>query len=367
MLISDKPYTFDRIVRIGITAGLLYGVVLLLGYLSEVLIPFAIAFLLTYLLNPLVSWVKKKVRSHILAVFIVLLIVLFIIIILSWIFIPLIVREIEYMGKIFYNLVNNSDFAERATKLIPTNIWQRVQEYISKLDLQNLLKTENLWKAGETVARKVLPGVWGVIAGTASFIFGLFGLSIIGLYLVFLLIDYQRVKDEGKNLIPPAYREGVIQFIQDFDSAMRRYFRAQTLVALIVGILFAIGFFLIGLPLAIVLGLFIGLLNIIPYLQIIGLIPAFSLAFIHALDQGGSLWLMFALTGGVFIVVQTIQDTLLVPKIMGKVTGLSPAIILLSLSIWGKLLGIFGLLIALPMTCLLLAYYQRFLVPAPGK
>jgi predicted PurR-regulated permease PerM len=116
--------------------------------------------------------------------------------------------------------------------------------------------------------------------------------------------------------------------------------------------------------LGILLGLFIGLLNMVPYLQIIGLIPAFLLALIHALEMGGDFWMILSLTGLVFAVVQIIQDAILVPKIMGRVTGLSPAMILLSLSIWGKLLGVFGLLIALPMTCLLLAYYRRFLVTA---
>jgi predicted PurR-regulated permease PerM len=121
---------------------------------------------------------------------------------------------------------------------------------------------------------------------------------------------------------------------------------------------------IIGMPMAILLGLFIGLLNMVPYLQIIGLIPAFLLALVHALETGGNLWTMLALTGLVFVVVQIIQDAILVPRIMGKEMGLSPAMILLSLSIWGKLLGIFGLLIALPMTCLLVAYYRRFLTRA---
>jgi len=172
------------------------------------------------------------------------------------------------------------------------------------------------------------------------------------------------IRQGWKDLLPPAYREGVLAFAGDFNSAMNRYFRAQTLVASIVGVLFAVGFWLIGLPMGILLGLFIGALNIVPYLQIIGLIPAFLLALVHAMETGASLWVALGLTGLVFVVVQTIQDVVLVPKIMGRVTGLSPAIILLSLSIWGKLLGIFGLLIALPMTCLLLAYYKRFLTSA---
>jgi predicted PurR-regulated permease PerM len=88
------------------------------------------------------------------------------------------------------------------------------------------------------------------------------------------------------------------------------------------------------------------------------------LALIHALETGMSFWVSLGLTALVFAVVQIIQDAYLSPKIMGKVMGLSPAMILLSLSIWGKLLGILGLLIALPATCLVLAYYKRFVVPA---
>jgi predicted PurR-regulated permease PerM len=101
----------------------------------------------------------------------------------------------------------------------------------------------------------------------------------------------------------------------------------------------------------------------VPYLQIVGLIPAFLLAIVGSVAQGDPWWQLLLFTGIVFACVQTLQDTVLVPKIMGRVTGLSPAMILLSLSIWGRLLGLFGVLIALPMTCLLLAYYRRFISP----
>ena len=99
----------------------------------------------------------------------------------------------------------------------------------------------------------------------------------------------------------------------------------------------------------------------VPYLQTIGFIPAFFLAGIHALETGTEFWTVLGLVVLIFAVVQIFQDAVLVPRIMGKVMGLSPAMILLSLSIWGKLLGVLGLLIALPVTCLLLAYYKRFL------
>lgn len=118
----------------------------------------------------------------------------------------------------------------------------------------------------------------------------------------------------------------------------------------------------------ILLGFFVGLLNLVPYLQLIGLIPAVVLAAIHALETGQSFWVVMGMTGLVFVVVQIIQDAVLVPRILGKAMGLSPAVMLLSLSIWGKLLGMLGLLIALPMTCLVLAYYRRLvLAPAASR
>jgi predicted PurR-regulated permease PerM len=367
VLVNGTPYTLDRIVRIVITVGLLGGLIWLLGYLSDVLIPFAVALLLAYLINPLVLLVQKKVENRVAAVFISLFAVLMGVALLGWLFIPVITKEIAHMGKILTAVVSNSDLAERAATHLPPDLWQAVKDFAARKEVQDFFKTENFWSIAEGVIRKVLPGVWGVITGTASFIMGVVGLAVIGLYLVFLLFSYQKIKESWMDLIPPAYREAVTGFVEEFNLAMKRYFRGQAAVASIVGVLFALGFWLIGLPMGIVLGLFIGLLNMVPYLQIIGLIPAFLLALVHALEMGGSFWMILSLTGLVFAVVQIIQDAILVPKIMGRITGLSPAMILLSLSIWGKLLGVFGLLIALPMTCLLLAYYRRFLVTAEAS
>ena len=366
MPFDRKPYTLDRVIRIGITVGLLWGFIWVLGYLSDVLIPFAVALLLAYLINPLVQLVQKKIHNRLIAVVLSLFAVAVFVALVAWLFIPVIVRDIGQMGQILSRLVSNTDLAERAAERLPPDLWQALKDYAARKEIQEFFKTDNFWKIIEAATRKILPGVWGFITGTASFFMGLIGLAVIGLYLVFLLLDYQKVKEGWKDLIPPAYRETLIGFVNDFNAGMNRYFRAQALVASIVGVLLAFGFWLIGLPMGILLGLFIGLLNMVPYLQIIGLIPAFLLALVHGLQTAGSVWTTVGLTGLVFVVIQAIQDGFLVPRIMGRITGLSPAIILLSLSIWGKLLGIFGLLIALPMTCLLLAYYRRFLAATPA-
>jgi predicted PurR-regulated permease PerM len=108
--------------------------------------------------------------------------------------------------------------------------------------------------------------------------------------------------------------------------------------------------------------LFIGLLNMVPYLQLIGFVPTILLAIVKAAETGQNFWMIMLMAVVVFAVVQAIQDAILTPKIMGHVTGLNSAIILLSLSIWGSLMGILGMIIALPMTTLLISYYQKYIV-----
>ena len=119
---------------------------------------------------------------------------------------------------------------------------------------------------------------------------------------------------------------------------------------------------MIDFPMAIGLLLFIGFLNMVPYLQLLSFILTILLAIVKAADTGENFWFILFLALIVFAVVQMIQDSLLTRKIMGKVTGLNSAIILLSLSIWGSLLGVLGMIIALPMTTLMLTYYQRYII-----
>jgi predicted PurR-regulated permease PerM len=361
ILPEKKPFTFDRVVRILIAAGIIVGLVWLAGYLSDVLIPFAVALLLAYLMNPLVVAVQKKIRHRQAAVFVSLVLVTAAVVLLGWLIIPVIAQEIANMGKIISRLAEDADLARRAAKYLPGDIWTSIKDFMTRPEVRGLFKTDKFMETAQAAAGKVLPGVWGLITGTASFIMGLVGLAVIGLYLIFLLLDYDKVRDGWKDLIPRAYRDTVVGFVDDFEAAMSSYFRGQAAVAAICGVLFALGFFLIGLPMGILLGLFVGLLNMVPYLQTIGLIPAVLLALVHAVETAVNPWLVLGLTGLVFAVVQAIQDGFLVPKIMGKVTGLNPAMILLSLSVWGKLLGLLGLIIALPMTYLILVYYRRFL------
>ena len=210
--------------------------------------------------------------------------------------------------------------------------------------------------------REYLPKLWNVVIESVNVVFSFFSLIMILLYTIFILLDYESISEGWVNLVPKRFRPLSVKLVADVKDSMNKYFRGQALVATCVGILFSIGFLIIDFPLAIGLGLFIGFLNLVPYLQILGFIPTIILAILKAADTGGNFWLILLSAFAVFAIVQTIQDTFLTPKIMGKVTGLSPAIILLSLSIWGSLMGMLGMIIALPITTLLIAYYQKYVI-----
>ncbi len=363
-MIFNKPFTFDRVFRIGITVLVLYAIFLFLDYIQDVLVPFAIAALLAYWLQPLVRFLqtKARIKSRILAVILALVLVLAVLTGIFMLLIPLIVSEVRAMGQMLANLSAVQDLEARIQEYLPENLSQYVADLAQRPEVRDFFNSEKAGDLALNAVRNIVPGLWDIFSGALNVILGLVGLAIVLLYLIFILQDYDKVMLGWKSLLPPQYKDTIINGVGDFKEAMSNYFRAQALIAASVGVLFAIGFSIIGLPLGILFGLFVGMLNLVPYLQNIGFVPATFLALAHSLETQTSFLTMIALVLVVFAVVQTIQDAILTPKIMGNATGLNPAVMLLSLSVWGKLLGILGLMIALPITFLLYSYYKRFVL-----
>mgnify|MGYP001045422999 FL=1 len=362
-LISSKPFTFDRIVRIAIWVGVIWGLYRILSYLQDVLIPFAIAALLAYIMNPLVLFLQNKIRikNRVLAVLLSLILVFGAFASITMVVVPLVAKDVNHMGDMITGLAKDPHLDKKAREYIPESVWKRIDQVIDTAHTQDFFQTDKFTHLAVEAARKILPNVIGLFNSVLHLLLGIMGFAIVLLYLIFILLDYNKIMFQWTDLLPEQYHGQVKGVISDFKSAMGSYFRAQTLIASLVGVLFAIGFSIINLPLAIVFGLLVGAMNMVPYLQNIAFIPAAFFALIHSLDTGQSFWFMMLLVLVVFVVVQLIQDAILTPKIMGNAIGLNPAVMLLALSVWGKLLGILGLIIALPMTFLIWSYYRRFL------
>ena len=361
MFNSDRPYTFDKVVRMLLGAGLFIGLVWLLGFLSSVLVPFVTALILAYLLNPFTTLVERKLGSRGLAVAVTVIGLLAAVSGVFLILVPMVAAEFTQMGQALRALATNAELAARAREFLPPEALAWLRELAANQDFQTLFTADGVTAVAEKVFNTVMPGIKGALKGAANVLGALLGLGIILLYFIFLLADFGRIKRNWRDYLPPKYRTDISEFIDELEDTMSRYFRGQITIALLVGVLLSIGFALIGLPLAIVLGMVVGILNIAPYLGTLGLVPGVLLAVIGGLEPGQSPWVMLGLTLLVFTVVQIIQEVVLIPKIQGKSLGLSPWLIVLALSIWGKLLGFLGLLIALPTTCICLSYYHRML------
>jgi predicted PurR-regulated permease PerM len=352
---ETKKYTFDKIVRWVITISVLIGLYLLVQRLSGVLTPFLIAIMIAYYMNPLVNFFQKKIKKRGLSI---LLSFISIVIIFGGaiaILTPLVSNEIQNMKPLIKKFSESDSIRE--LEGLPGIVEEyinkykntpEIKEYLGKLDFQ-------------TILGNVTEQITSVLGTSVSLIMGVFSIFIIILYVVFILADYPDFASNWQKLIPSKYRNLSVRLIKDFQDGMDNYFKAQATVALLVGVLFAIGFSIIGLPMAILFGLFVGLLNMVPYLQLGALLPAMFLALMLSVESGNSFGYSAMLVLLVFAVVQIIQDAVLVPKIMGNITSMNPAIILLSLSIWGSLLGVVGMIIAIPITTLIISYYRSFI------
>lgn len=325
---------------------------LTVNYLSSVLLPFFVAWGLAYLLFPIVTFVERvmRIRIRALSIIVTVIIVASVLTGVTLAIIPPMIDQFQKLGMIATSYIHLhahvTSIPEALNELFVTYRAEIEQLFHSK-DFTNLVKT-------------TAPGVVSVVTETFSFIKSFVGSCITLLYMFFILLDYEKLTEAWVKMFPVNNRPFVQSLMRDVSVAMNSYIRGQALVALTMGILFCIGFTIIGFPMAIGLGILIGILDLVPYLHTFALIPTAFLALMKAADTGQNFWVIFASAVAIFIIVQIIIDMIVTPKIMGKAMGMNPAILLLSLSVWGSLLGFIGLIIALPLTTIILTYWKRY-------
>ena len=355
---NGRPSILDRkwVVRSIITMLILVVLYFLIRRLSGVLLPFLISFVIAYMLAPIVKFFQEtcRLKNRLLSILVTLLLISGIISGVVAAVVPAISKQASSLSQSIKHYINQGD----SISYFSPELNAEIKELIQGLDIKTLLHTHEVQEG----IKKVIPVLSEWIGNGINALGGLAVAFVCILYIIFLLMDYEKITKNWLKYIPERFSGTIQMLITDLDRNMNAYFRGQALVAGIVGILFAIGFQIIGLPMGIGIGLMIGVLNLVPYMQVLGIPPCILLALIQASETGRPVWVTLLCLAAVFIIVQTIQDMLLVPKIMGDVTGMGPAWILLSLSIWGSLLGVVGMIIALPLTTLLVSYYKRFVL-----
>lgn len=348
----EQKITFDRFIRWVLIALLLFSLIFVTNYLSSVLLPFFVAWLLAYLLYPVVKFVQYKlhVPTRALSIIVTLIFVIAVIGGIFYLIIPPMIEQFEHLGRYVTKYIQH----ETETSSMPDAIrtWltdnqDEIRRFFKRNDVTDALKS-------------AMPKVFSVLGHTANVIISIVASLITLMYMFFILLDYEYLSKSWIKIFPKSVRPFWQNVMNDVERELNNYIRGQSLVALSMGILFCIGFTIIDFPMAIGLGILIGIMDLVPYLHTFALIPTVFLALMKAADTGQNFWIILASAVAIFCIVQVIIDMVITPRIMGKAMGLNPAILLLSLSVWGSLLGFIGLIIALPLTTLLIAYYQRY-------
>lgn len=331
---------------------LIFGVLFLVNRLSSVLLPFFIAWFLAYLLYPAVKFVQEKmhVRNRVLSILITLIAVIALVAGVIWLIIPPMIEQFQKLVELSTKYIQSTAHITS----IPETINNWVKE--NQTAITDFFKSKDFTDALQTA----MPKLFSILGHTASVVISIVASLITLLYMFFILLDYEYLTNNWIKIFPKKSRPFWTELMKDVERELNNYIRGQGLVALTMGILFCIGFTIIDFPMAIGLGILIGILDLVPYLHTFALIPTAFLALLKAADTGQNFWVILAMAVAVFAIVQVIIDMVVTPKIMGTAMGLNPAILLLSLSVWGALLGFIGLIIALPLTTLIMAYWQRY-------
>ena len=346
----------------------------LIYYLKGVLTPFVAAFLIAYVVNPVVDkieyWVRLRMRNpklswlprktaRMVATIVTLILMALAITVFCLIFIPQVSSEFSRFVALTKKFMSDSAWMQPFLSVIPSDWRGELQSFTAGTEFLESLQDINFWETVQSMVGKLLPGALGVLSQTASIIFAVVSLVFVLMYTTFLMFDMPKISRKVRTLIP-LESDDKPDLLRKTNLLMKAYFRSQSLVAFIVGILYAVIFGVIGFPMGIALGLFIGILNMVPYLQVASMPVAFFLGIIYSLDTGIPFWEVLVILAGIYLVVQIIEDMLIIPKIVGTEMNLPPVLILLSISVWGKLLGFIGLVCAIPFTCIVIAIFQEY-------
>lgn len=349
---TSRPYTFDRVVRILASLCVAAVIIWLINLCKDVLLPFCVACLIAYMLEPVVEFQqeKLKLKSRALPVFLTLLEVACLIGLVVYLFLPPALDEIMSLEKI----IDSPEARRVSTPLLPPDLQEYLHDLVSNERLSTLLsgtRIEALLNKGTSFLTTAIDILLHTLEWLLTFI-----------YVIFIMLDYKQLMRGFRMIVPPKYRSIAYKIGDDIKNSMNRYFRSQAVIAMCAALFYCIGFSIVGLPMAIVMGIIVGILYMIPYFQYVTLIPVVILCYVSSLTGNVEFWPELGKCLLVYVVSQCICDYALTPKIMGKAMGLNPAIILLSLSVWGTLLGIIGMIIALPLTTLIIAYYEEYVI-----
>ena len=308
--------------------------------LKPILTPFALSFLLAYIGAPGVSWLTRIGLDRTSSALLMLVAILLSLSIIFLLLVPIVQVQIGWITMHLPELIQW--FQHKLSGLFPAHEQQWDIESIRQLLSEH-------WRDAAAASDRLIE--WLVISSSAFFTL-LLTLFLTPLISFYLLRDWHKMLDNLKGLLPSSIKATVCRLCGESDKIFSAFMRGQLTVMLSLATLYSIGLYLIGLELALVIGVLTGLLSFIPYVGwLIGLVTAT----IALLLQFGLDWIQILYLLVLFIVIQLIESFLLTPKLIGNRLGLHPLTVIFSVIVGGQLFGFLGVLLALPVASISLA------------
>lgn len=350
---SSRPYTFDRVVRIIFSLAVAAVVIYVMYVLRDVLLPFCVACLVAYILEPWVEWNGRilRIKNRTLIVVLTCFEGLVIFGILCLIFVPIIEKEFAQLSALLHKYIAEG---HPAISRFPQTFHNFIHNHLDFTVIVEKLDNINTDSA--------LEKLWDSITSGLDKILGVLGWLVAFIYIIFILLDFDKYKNGFIKLVPKKYLPAVKEIGGDLSWSMKRYFRNQALISFLTGLCYIAGFSIVGIPMAVVIGILNMILFMVPYLVYVSLIPVTIMCLFKSMETGMDFWTIWCECLAVYAFVELFSDLVLTPRIMGKAMGLNPAIILLALSMWGTLLGLLGMVIALPATTILSKWVGIWLI-----
>ena len=405
--------TAFAIVVIGaIAVGFIFLGATVLSYLQPVLVPLAVAGIIAYLLEPIIRWLEKRGWSHgksMITVYIAFMI--FIVVLVIAVVVPT-------FGQAEEAYKNRDVYQERITTLVKKGVAEIESRFNSgKADDYSERGVESILEKGPQIAGNIGEWIWGKVRGAFGFFGYLLGLLLVPIYLFYFMREGHRISETWTDYLPlraSKFKDEVVGSLTEINGYLISFFRGQMVVSLIDGALVAIALSIMGLPYALLIGVFLAILGLIPYIgNLLVMIPAILIAVAHygatemgvvegnavpevgavselVLESNGktvekvvtevaadgsqvevlinawnwlpNVWVYPLIVLLIFITLQQINGLVTAPKIVGDSVGLHPLTVIFSVLFWSLLLGgLLGALLAVPLTAAVKVLFRRYL------
>jgi predicted PurR-regulated permease PerM len=383
-----------------LTVGLVWLIGRMFGFLQPVLVPLIVAGIVAYLLDPVVRLLEKRGMSRLWAVFAVFVAMLAGITLLVAAVVPGIQRGHGTLKSVFEATASSAKGAQAeplsavlARELAELRIDHK-QNLIGWLltetdddghplvvagasapagDLDTFINSRAgrfVFDYKEVIFTKARQWITAGSTRIIGFLGLVLGMIMVPVYLFFFLKDSAAIRDHWHDYVPlraSRFKTGLIETLQEINGYLISFFRGQVIVAMIDGLLVGIALTLFGLPYGFLIGVFMAILGVIPYIgNILCLIPACIIAWLHARGGGAPFelgpWAYVGSVVAIFVIVQQINSLLTAPKIVGDSVGLHPLTVIFSMLFWSLVLGGFvGALLAVPLTAAVKVLFRRFI------